>query len=62
MKKHNRTGKYLYYTGILLFAIGFALNQTIGITDAPAPYSSFSVPLIVIGIVLLVTSKFFKKN
>ena len=62
MKKHNSIGKFLYYVGIFLFAIGFTLNQTIGIIDAPGPYSSFSVPLIIIGIVLLVTSNFFKKN
>ncbi|MFD1849319.1 hypothetical protein D8M05_15925 [Oceanobacillus bengalensis] len=62
MKKHNRTGKLLYFIGILLFAIGFTLNQTIGIIEAPEPYTSFSIPLIVIGIILLVASNFFKSS
>ncbi|MFC4025508.1 hypothetical protein ACFOUV_17135 [Oceanobacillus longus] len=62
LKKHNRIGKILANIGIYLFAIGFALNPTLGVPDIPEPYSSFSVPLIVIGIVLSVTSNFSRKK
>ncbi|SES07304.1 hypothetical protein SAMN05518872_10421 [Psychrobacillus sp. OK032] len=43
-------------------SVGFSFNQTIGIADTPEPYSTFSIPLIVIGIILGVVSNFYKKS
>jgi hypothetical protein len=62
LKRHNKIGKFLFYIGILLSVVGFSFNQTIGITDTPEPYATLSVPLIVIGIILLVVSNFYKKS
>ncbi|WP_132010076.1 hypothetical protein [Mesobacillus foraminis] len=61
MMKRTKIGKILYYTGILLFAAGFAFNQRIGIADTPEPYGALSLPLIVAGIVLVITSNFYKQ-
>ncbi len=62
MKRYNKFGKILFYIGILLSAVGFSFNQRIGIADTPEPYATFSIPLIVIGIILLVISNFYKKS
>ncbi|MEK4486077.1 hypothetical protein MHH81_10875 [Psychrobacillus sp. FSL H8-0484] len=62
MKRHTKTGKILFYLGVWLMAAGFAFNQTFGIADTPEPYATFSIPLIVIGIILGVVSNFYKKS
>ncbi|WP_218144064.1 hypothetical protein [Lentibacillus persicus] len=62
-KKFNITGKIIAFIGMWAFAFGIALNKTISsITGIPEPYVSFSIPLIVIGILLLITSNLFKRN
>ena len=43
-------------------AAGFAFNQTFWIVDTPEPYAIFSIPLIVIGIILGGVSNFYKKS
>ncbi|MBP3951724.1 hypothetical protein [Bacillus suaedae] len=59
MRKHNKTGKILYFIGIWINAIGLALLWVEGI---PEPYPSFSIPLIVLGVILLISTNFFKKG
>ncbi|OAB27731.1 hypothetical protein PMSM_24675 [Paenibacillus macquariensis subsp. macquariensis] len=49
-------------TGIFIFAFGFAFNRELGIIDIQEPYSSLSVPLITLGIILLICSNFFEKK
>jgi glycopeptide antibiotics resistance protein len=62
LKRYNKIGKFLFYIGILLSAVGFSFNQSIGIADTPDPYATLSIPFIVIGIILLVVSNFYKKS
>jgi glycopeptide antibiotics resistance protein len=62
LKRYNKIGKILFYLGTLLMAVGFSFNQTIGIADTPEPYATFSIPLIIIGIILGVASNFYKKS
>ena len=59
MKKHNKIGRILYFTGIWLNAIGLALAFVEGI---PEPFPAFAIPMIVVGVILLIASNFFKKN
>ncbi|ASN05263.1 hypothetical protein [Virgibacillus necropolis] len=58
MRKHTKTSKVTYYIGIFLFAAGFAF----GTTDVSVSYASLSIPLIVIGIIILISTNFFKSK
>jgi len=62
MKNRTRMGKVLAYLGIFLFVTGIGFNQSIGYIDKSEPYTSFSIPLIIIGMVLTISSNFFKKK
>lgn len=59
MKKHNKKGKVLFFIGIWLNAIGLALALVEGI---PEPFPTFSIPLIIIGVILLISSNFYKRS
>ncbi|WP_068672153.1 hypothetical protein [Oceanobacillus sp. Castelsardo] len=59
MKKHNKTGRLLYYTGTYISAFGIAFEL---VEDTPDPLSIIAMPLIIIGVVLLIVSNFFRKD
>ncbi|MYL56245.1 hypothetical protein GLW20_01840 [Virgibacillus halodenitrificans] len=59
MKKHNKTGRLLYYFGVFVGAIGIALEL---VEDTPETLSILAMPLIIIGVILLIASNFFKKD
>ena len=48
----------MIFMGIWVFAFGFALK----FVGVPQVNSSFSIPLIILGILLIIVSNFFKKN
>ncbi|WP_228027559.1 hypothetical protein [Bacillus fonticola] len=58
LKKYTKIGNIIFYVGLTLFAIGFALKNT----DVPASYSNFSTPFIVAGFVFLIATNFFRKK
>lgn len=60
LKRFNRKGKMIAFIGIWIAAIGFAFNKTIGVSGTPDSLGSLSIPLIVIGILLLIASNFFR--
>ncbi|MEB6551515.1 hypothetical protein MXL46_21260 [Heyndrickxia sporothermodurans] len=62
MRKHNKTSKLIFTLGIFIFAFGVAFNQRLGITDSPEPYASLSIPLIVLGLIVIVVSNFFGRK
>lgn len=62
LKEFNRKGKTIAFIAIWVAAIGFAFNKTIGISDTPDSLASLSIPLIVIGILLLIASNFFRRK
>ncbi|WP_164669687.1 hypothetical protein [Virgibacillus doumboii] len=63
LKRFNRTGKVIAFTGMWIFAFGAAFNETISdVTGTPKLLTSFSIPLIVIGTALLIGSNFFRKS
>ena len=57
LKKHNKVGRVLCFIGTFLSAFGIAFEI---IKDTPEPFSTFSMPLIIIGVILLIASNFFK--
>lgn len=59
MKKHNKTGRLLYYFGTYISAFGIALEL---VEDTPEPLSVIAMPLIIIGVILLIASNFFRKD
>lgn len=63
MKKHTKIGKIFFWFGFLFFISGMAFNQTIGvIKDGPEALSSFSMPSIISGLILIIVSNFFKRK
>jgi len=63
LKKFNRTGKVIAFLGLWVFAFGMAFNETIaGISGTPDSLAPLSIPLIVIGIIMLITSSFKRKR
>lgn len=61
--KKNKKGKALFFVGIWLCAFGFAFNHALGIiNDIPKLLSTLSIPLLIVGIILLVTSNFYKRQ
>ncbi|SFL45672.1 hypothetical protein SAMN04487943_101647 [Gracilibacillus orientalis] len=63
MKKHTPFGKVIFWLGFLLFILGSAFNETLGIiTNAPESFYSFSISAIIIGIILLIISNVFIKE
>ncbi len=63
MKKHTKLGKVIYWLGFLLFILGIGFHEKVGIiTDSPVVFSTFSLPAIIIGIILLFISNFSKKR
>ncbi|WP_164667240.1 hypothetical protein [Virgibacillus doumboii] len=63
LKRFNRTGKVIAFIGMWVFAFGIAFNKTIaGISGTPDSLAALSIPLIVIGIVMLITANFFKRK
>ncbi|MBA2174847.1 hypothetical protein H0266_08075 [Halobacillus locisalis] len=61
-KRKTTTGKWLAYLGLWIFAAGFAFSEIIGIEGTPDLLASASIPLIVIGILMLIISNFFKEE
>ncbi|SFE28240.1 hypothetical protein SAMN05216238_1126 [Lentibacillus persicus] len=59
MKKHNNMGRSLYYIGTFLSAFGIAFEL---LEDAPDSLSVIAMPLIIIGVILLIASNFFRKT
>ncbi|WP_223701058.1 UbiA prenyltransferase family protein [Sutcliffiella deserti] len=57
MKKHNKVGRVLFFIGTFFTAFGLAFRF---LSDTPEPFFTFSIPLIIAGIILLVASNFFK--
>lgn len=64
MKKHSKLGKVVFWFGLLFFILGWMFNEEIGILaeDIPEVFYPFSLPAIIIGIITIFISNFFKKK
>ncbi|MFQ3545763.1 hypothetical protein Q7A53_16915 [Halobacillus rhizosphaerae] len=61
-KRKTTLGNWLAYLGLLIFAVGFSFSEIIGIEGTPHLLESASIPLGVIGLLMLITSNFFTKK
>ncbi|MGP4074809.1 hypothetical protein [Halobacillus sp. K22] len=61
-KRKTTTGKWLVYLGLWIFAAGFAFSEFIGIEGMPDMLESASIPLVVIGLMMVILSNFFNKK
>ncbi|MBN3555696.1 hypothetical protein JYA63_15570 [Fictibacillus nanhaiensis] len=62
-KGKTTAGKLLAYLGLWIFAVGFAFSEIIiDIDDMPNLLESASIPMIVIGLLMVITSNFFNKK
>ncbi|MFG6116079.1 hypothetical protein ACGTN9_12935 [Halobacillus sp. MO56] len=61
-KRKTTTGKWLVYLGLWIFAAGFAFSEFIDIKGKPKLLESASTPMIVIGLLMVITSNFFNKK
>ncbi|WP_084138645.1 hypothetical protein [Halalkalibacter okhensis] len=59
MKKHTKKGRNLVYIGIWINAVGMALALVEGI---PEPYPAFSIPLIIVGVLLFIVANFYREK
>ncbi|MEH7239482.1 hypothetical protein [Bacillus sp. JJ1562] len=64
MKKHTKFGKVIGWLGFLFFISGFFFFSESGVSagDIPEVFYSFSLPSIIIGIILIAMSNFFKNK
>ncbi|SDP20363.1 hypothetical protein [Halobacillus aidingensis] len=60
--RKTTTGKWLAYLGLWIFAAGFAFSEIFGIDGMPHLLESASIPMIVIGLLMIITSNFFNKK
>ena len=59
LKKHNKVGRFLYFAGIVICSCGIAFKL---IDDTPETLSFVAIPFIIAGIILLISSNFFRKQ
>lgn len=57
MKKQNKKAKILFFIGIWFSAWGISFML---INEEPKLFSTFSIPLIIIGVLLLIATNFVK--
>ncbi|RLL48434.1 hypothetical protein D8M04_04015 [Oceanobacillus piezotolerans] len=64
MKKHTKFGKVIGWLGFLFFISGLFFFSESGVMaeDIPEFFYPFALPSIIIGVILLVISNFFRKK
>ncbi|RIU94782.1 hypothetical protein [Oceanobacillus picturae] len=64
LKNHTTFGKILGWLGFLFFISGLLFFNKSGVLaeDIPAAFYPFSLPATIIGILLMLSSHFFKKK
>ncbi|KGX92507.1 hypothetical protein N781_16840 [Pontibacillus halophilus JSM 076056 = DSM 19796] len=62
LKRKTGAGKWMFFLGIWVFAIGFALSDYIGINGASNVSDATSLSLILIGLILIILSNFTNRQ
>ncbi|MGR9049638.1 hypothetical protein ACQ4XT_13515 [Halobacillus faecis] len=60
--RKTTTGKWLAHLGLWIFAAGLAFSEILGIDGTPDLLKAASIPMIVIGLLMIITSNFFNKK
>ena len=58
----SKTGKIILTVGFVLFISGIIFNKSLGLADSPGYLKAISLPLITFGVIMLITSNFFRRN
>lgn len=58
----TKTGKWFVYIGIWTFAFGLAFSEWVGMEGTPPLLEAASIPMIIMGLLLIVLSNFFRKD
>ncbi|WP_054860446.1 hypothetical protein [Gracilibacillus sp. JCM 18860] len=58
MEKHRKKSKTLFFIGIWLVAFGITFHSSLGIQENMLGFPA--IPLMIIGIILLMVSNFYK--
>ncbi|MCA1010640.1 hypothetical protein [Halobacillus halophilus] len=61
-KRKTPAGKWFVSLGLWIFAAGFAFSDVIGMEGTPRLLELASVPLIIIGLLMVILSNFFNKK
>ncbi|MCA0972476.1 hypothetical protein LCM20_17915 [Halobacillus litoralis] len=61
-KRKTTAGKWLFNLGLWIFAAGFAFSDIVDIDGLPKLLEAASIPLIVIGLLMIIISNFFNKK
>lgn len=62
LSRKSKTRKVILTIGFILFVLGIIFNKTLGLTDTPEFFESTSLPMIIIGVIMLVASNFLKNS
>lgn len=54
------TGKVLAYVGLWIFVAGFVFSDLVGLDGTPNLLETLSIPILIIGMVMVVSSNFFR--
>ncbi|GAA0498439.1 hypothetical protein GCM10008986_26930 [Salinibacillus aidingensis] len=60
MHKYTRTGNIIFWIGIVIFIIGAAMHENI--TGAPEPYTSYARPVMILSVIVILLTNFFRND
>ena len=63
IKKYTKVGNIIFYIGLLVFIFGLSMNEDIGWKKYyPEDYTTYSMPIMILGVVIIVGTNFFRKK
>lgn len=63
IKKYTKAGNIIFYIGLLVFIFGLSMNEDIGWKKYyPEDYTNYSMPIMILGVVIIVGTNFFRKK
>lgn len=63
MKQYKVMGNIIFYIGLLVFIFGLSMNENIGWKKFyPEHYTSYSTPIMFLGVIIIITTNFFRKK
>ncbi len=62
LSKKSERVKKIFTIGFILFISGIIFNKSLGLADTSEFLETISLPLIIFGVIMLITSNFFRGN
>ncbi|ELK44341.1 UNVERIFIED_CONTAM: hypothetical protein N8J90_00890 [Halobacillus marinus] len=60
--RKTKKGKWLAYLGTWIFAVGLAFSEIFDLDGMPKLLEAASIPMLVTGLLMIITSNFFNKK